>query len=97
MGFVTKSESDKVIEQLEEIAENANLDEEGWDDVDDASDYLFEKLALKPHTLLQVMFSGLLNIRRGAEKLPKDMKGRARMIQHANALYKLIKLARGTL
>mgnify|MGYP001205600301 CR=1 FL=1 len=49
-----------------------------------------EKLALKPRTLLQVMASGAINVRSGAEKLPKNMKGRAKMIQHANALFKLI-------
>ena len=55
-----------------------------------------DKIKLKPHTLLQVMASGAINVRGGAEKLPKDMKGRAKIIQHANAIYKLIKLARGT-
>ena len=39
---MAKKEVDAAIDDLEDVAENYDLDEHDWDSVDDASDYLFE-------------------------------------------------------
>tara|TARA_Y100001973_G_C5167444_1_gene316986 strand:+ start:62 stop:265 length:204 start_codon:yes stop_codon:yes gene_type:complete len=56
-----------------------------------------DKLALKPRTLLQVMTSGMINVRGGAEKLPKGMPNKEKIIREANKLFKLILSTRRSL
>ena len=41
-NILKKKPVDKAIDDLEEVAEEYNLDEHDWSSVDDASDYLFE-------------------------------------------------------
>jgi len=56
-----------------------------------------DKLALKPRTLLQVMTSGMINVRGGAEKLPKDISNKRKIIAQSERLFKLIVDARRSL
>ena len=49
-----KKPVDDVIHELEEIAEENDLDEKEWDSVDDASDYLFENKVKKADAMMEL-------------------------------------------
>ena len=80
-GTTAKSVDD-AIDDLEEVAEEHDLDEAGWESVDDASDYLFEhKVKKEEKWWRQLKMSGavttgssgaLFNTRFGDKKKEED-------------------------
>ena len=81
-----KKPVDDVIHELEEIAEDNDLDEKEWDSVDDASDYLFENKVKKSFSHEQGMgdrvnFTPDLRFGVDVENLPEEWSRKYRKTQ----------------